>query len=179
MGNQQEKLIWLAGLIDGDGCVGIFRCGMRRQKVFTPSVQISLTCRLTYEYLDDMFKFFQFGHHWTIKKPQKKTHKPIWNVEIKGLRRVRKLIENIGPYLVTKKREAELVYKYITSRLSKSQKAPYSKEELDWIDQIHKIKLTRNSYCPQRPYVGRLEKTMIWSELMRKPESVAEMSTPC
>ena len=99
----EAELGYIAGIIDGEGCIGIHKHSDNRGR-----------SRLHYLYVivsnnnPDCVKFFQkrFGGWITARQQQKN-----WNVNYKwGLRseRARNLLETIEPYLLLKRAQAKL-----------------------------------------------------------------------
>ena len=139
-----NKIIWLAGITDGDGCIGLHRQPFNNKVNFVPNYSISTTCKDTHEYLDVLFNELEIGHHWTYRKSNKKEWKDRWVLETRGMLRNERLLFMLVPYLVTKKNEANIVLNFIKSRLSKSKMISYIPEELAMVEELKSIKDSRN-----------------------------------
>lgn len=113
MGNQQERLAYLAGIIDGEGHVGMVVA--REKKVvggiqLKPIIQVQMKSPGTISYLGDLSHELNlpcYVYHWKYEKSR-------WSVL--GLGRVEKWLPLLLPYLFTKRRQAELLAEFITSR---------------------------------------------------------------
>lgn len=109
-----EQLAWVAGLIDGEGCITITRCFPKRKDLTTLAVyrlmlKVSMGDRKAIYRLRRIFGFGNVkwypprkgkrvnGHYcWTIE-----THKAL------------SVIEAIRPYLVTKREEAKVAVAFM------------------------------------------------------------------
>ena len=147
LGNQAGKvtdICWLAGIVDGDGCIGVHKQQFGKNTTYVPSFGLSTTCKKTYLFLDNLFKELEIGHHWTYRVVQNKNWRDRWVLQVRGMKRVSKLLEMIFPYLVTKREEAELIRKFIGLRLLKNKKGAYSQGEMELIERTKEIKKERN-----------------------------------
>lgn len=61
----------------------------------------------------------------------------IWQVS--NFSDVKSLLEEILPYLISKKQQAELVLNLCTSRTSKDRNSPYTEEDWEYCDLIHRL----------------------------------------
>ena|ERR1041384_1710535 len=105
----EEELAYLAGLIDGEGCISINR--LRRNgewKVVGAYVKIGMTDRLGVQLAQDVF-----GGGMTCKKRtgNMACYKPMWTWTVCGLRAAY-VIDCILPYLRVKLPQARLLLQY-------------------------------------------------------------------
>lgn len=97
---------WLAGLIDGEGCVGVWRerkIGNRSGFHYIAAVRIANTNRLL---LDTIAKVLP-GKIYLKDKRVKFGHKPLYEFYC-DRRSLRAMLARVSPFLVLKKRQAEI-----------------------------------------------------------------------
>lgn len=147
LGNQAGKITdicWLAGIIDGDGCIGVHKQKSGKKTTYVPSFGLSTTCQKTYLFLDNLFNQLEIGHHWIYRTVQNKNWRDRWCLQVRGMKRVDKLLGMVYPYLVTKREEAELIKNFIQLRILRGKKGAYSQEEIEIIERTKEIKRERN-----------------------------------
>ena len=118
------KLAWLAGIIDGEGCISVYYSQKPRrhrdghlERRLEPFVTITNTNEWIIREVQDIAKLI--GVEWNVqlsvdrKKPDRK---PCWTISFKASIRAAKLLMAVMPYLVGKKRQAELVLELIKHR---------------------------------------------------------------
>jgi hypothetical protein len=141
---KNEFFIYLAAFIDADGCVSIHKQPSTGGKTnYVPHVGISSTCKKTVEYLDRKFKECEYGHYITFRKVTNPNWTDRYVLEVRGMLRCKKLLEDIQEYMVTKQDEARLVLEFIRLRQSHSKMVPYSEEEMECITKVKLAKKTR------------------------------------
>lgn len=99
------KTAYFSGLIDGEGYIGMMSNGPAKKRY--PSLQVKMSCKVTIESLKDHFKC---GNIREVIPPKNKPHHKTqwkWYVSHKSCIKV---IEEILPYLVTKRTDADIVY---------------------------------------------------------------------
>ena len=141
----QDGIKWLAGMTDADGNMGIYKQPSKTSYImYVPRYSIVTTCKVTIDVLQKLFEDLELGHYIYFKKHDSKTRwADQWNIDVRGYKRVKKSLEMILPYLVTKKNEARLILEYIESRLAIGRK-PYIKRELEIIQLLKDCKANRN-----------------------------------
>ena len=108
----QEKIAYLAGIVDGEGCICMTR-GFSSRKASGPTFKIRLTiCSTSLVLLD--WLVVNFGGNYTKKAlkigmENKHSKSYNWNIHCD---KAGQIIEMVLPYLVIKKRQAELVLAY-------------------------------------------------------------------
>jgi DNA-binding CsgD family transcriptional regulator len=130
---------YLAGLVDGEGTIGIEKASRndRKNPHFKPIVKISNTCKEALDYIIEQVGGFKFA----IKsgRMSKNSKKAVYDIVLVRHKDVEAFLEMILPYLLIKRRQAELVIQFCKSRLSKPNHAPYSDEEIAIIEEVKKI----------------------------------------
>lgn len=150
--SETEKA-WLAGIIDGEGSV-ILSFQVHGHKLWNalPEVHVGNTEQVMIETIADIYNRLGVGRYISRRKlattngvtgERGKAYKDLYVVAVVGFLRVRKLLPNIMPYLVTSKRHrAELLCRYVEQRCTRiypegenrgtrqGRKAPYSLEDV-------------------------------------------------
>jgi len=166
MDNQQERLVWLAGFIDGEGHFGINRVKRRNHAgsgfQMTPRITITNTSKDALEYVRETLQAHGLAFYIGWKAPGKdKRTKWQWQLEIAGVKRLNRFIPVIGPYLIVKKPQAELLLKYCRHRLERMKQfqgqncrgvGKYTEYDTKVWERIKEL----NQY-PQRTYAEPLE----------------------
>ncbi len=106
--NQYEKLAYLAGIIDGEGCFGMYYSKRLDRHFMTVDIYNS-----SVELLDWLNENFP-GSHREIKAPSKKIHtnwKPqhIWR---SNNNQTLQFLKDVLPFLIVKKKQCELAIKF-------------------------------------------------------------------
>lgn len=149
MGQSAGKRYWLAGIIDSDGCISLHkrtRNTKNRTYDLIPEIVIVNTNWLIIDGCRDALEIDSIGH-WIGSmgfygvRPGKK---PRWKVRIYGLKRCNKFLSIYKDLLIGKKREAEALLYYTTSRLSKEKHSPYSDNEIQAYNDVKVLKTVSN-----------------------------------
>lgn len=150
-------LAWLAGMIDADGCISVLRQvnnrRTRKTEFLRPYVQLSTTCTLTYEYTLALYQELMIPVHVSMRpNVNPETQKPVYIFNTIGMKRCTTILPLLLPYLVTKKREAELLIEFIVLRETLGQRQ-HSPREDAIAQELREIKASRNMVKnPQRLY---------------------------
>jgi hypothetical protein len=107
----KTQSIYLAGLIDGEGWIGI------AQHNYTPNIQISNTNMKIMEYLSKLLKT-------KINNPPKPSEKckQGYTVRVSSINEVEYLINKINKYLIIKHRQAQLLLEVCNMKREKNKK---------------------------------------------------------
>ena len=115
---------YLAGLIDGEGSVSIYRRYSDqtiKSFVFSPVFKIGMTGEISFE----IIRFIQGkygGDLWV--RDYNNGYKPCMMLAIKG-KKILPILKDIYPFLIVKKPQAQIVYEYFSGLLTqKSWKSP-------------------------------------------------------
>lgn len=193
MGNQQERsLAWLAGIIDGEGTVSVQVYTLPDGRVrITPFVGVvntdarilaetrAILTEIGVKFRDCKAPNSGCGFEQTLVCS---------NIRVDGQKPVKLLLETIGSYLRSKKREnAVTILKYLESRvlrglqrdeMGRVRRVEYSVEEIELISSVrsHKRAKSSEAIC-QAPNV--VSSVKIWSDLTGDREKQAEQETTC
>lgn len=126
MDNQQvtqAEFGWLAGIIDGEGYLGIQRYKTRNNHMsYTVELSICNTDEQIIIKVRDIIKKLEINpyiNQSSFKMKHRPNHKMVWKIVIHRMSPVMKILQRIKPFLVgAKKERAELIIEYCTSRLN-------------------------------------------------------------
>ena len=97
------KLAWAAGIVDGEGCIVLYKAKTRTGNAWVLRLTVTNTSKPMVMALQDIF-----GMGNLIFSPRNNPrHKDIWRWEV-ATRKAEQALRLLLPYLVTKRREAEL-----------------------------------------------------------------------
>lgn len=175
MGNQQERLTdadldWFAGMFDGEGCIGITRAGYYYLAVRITLVNTSKELmKLAEHLLNELEIPHSISRH---KRGVKLGNRPVYELNINGLRRAKLFLETIGPRLRLKSKEAAIALEFINSRLSESTNTTYRPSEIECfikLRKLHGYRLKESSESIRRGFLKRRQDVLrSRSERVRK-----------
>jgi hypothetical protein len=128
-----EQLAYLAGIIDGEGCISFTLA--KGGRVIRPFIGIANTKRKLIETIRSWLKLRNVAR----KSRRSAKHKNVWQIHITRYADVKALLEKVKPYLIIKKKQCNLTIKYCTSRLSKGVNSPYSPDEMNIFEKVRKM----------------------------------------
>lgn len=136
MDNQQRsistfELGWFCGIIDGEGCIGLWSRGGGRKDEYKPGLRMSNTDRKIIDAFCSVLDRLDTSYHITAYKPRSETTKGYWTVTIEGFKRLKNLLPKVKDMLVAKNEQANLVWEWVQSRDSKWHRSQYSERELE------------------------------------------------
>lgn len=105
----EKDIIYLAGLIDGEGSIFIKKAKGRKNPIHSLELEISMTHKPT---IESIYKMYGFGSFRASKRKKKMSHhKQAWRICFSSNDAV-KVINDVLPYLRTKRGEAELALEF-------------------------------------------------------------------
>lgn len=118
MDNQQvREVAYMAGLFDGEGTFCIEKSSTKGGKVrYTPRFSLGMSSQSTVQKLVYFLQKNDISFYQT-KRVYPEPYLPCYSIEVKRFLQLKKLIELVFEDLVGKKRQAELLLKFINSRL--------------------------------------------------------------
>lgn len=115
----ETELAYLAGLLDGEGCVGVY-CSFSelgtRQKVPRPVYKARLTITNTDRRMLD-WVHGRFGGAIISRRAANERSKPVFRWSLQGINRVQALIKAVYPYLIVKQAQADLILRFPANEL--------------------------------------------------------------
>ena len=146
--NHKEKIIYCAGIVDGEGYVAIKKTKYARHCP-SPTYHERIQIRMINEEAINLFKEV-FGGNYYYEKPHCKNGKPLYCYQASDLIAY-KICKRLLPYLIIKKDNAERIMKLRESKynISKAQRGgnrggrskgkgyPMSQEILDYREKLY------------------------------------------
>lgn len=150
MGNQQRsleiRLSWLGGILDGEGTISFaskFSPTSRQTNYhFRPQITVTNSDPRMIEEIVSILKEVNCAYYIkSAGNPNKRkaNWKEYTEVHFEGMKRLHKFLPVIIPYLVSKRRQAELLLQYIESRFAGEHKAPVSDEQAAIVLQVKQL----------------------------------------
>lgn len=136
MDNQQERLFdlgWLIGVIESEGSFTLCKsCRNKRGYRYTPLITMT-NCDETMldnykrilSYLDIPFYVYKRRYISGVVK----SNRPVIGIITRGYKRVKKMLDIITPFMVSKKEQAEILLDFVNYRLGVHYKTPYGTKE--------------------------------------------------
>lgn len=136
MDNQQPsisefELGWLCGIIDGEGCIGLWSRGGSRKEEYKPGVRLTNTDENLISTYCQVLDKIGVSYHITKYEGRNSRCKSYQTVTIEGFKRLVKLLPVIKDKLIAKKPQALLLDEWVSSRASKWHRSEYSTRELE------------------------------------------------
>lgn len=119
-----NTLSYLAGFLDGEGCIQISKT---QRKNYNPEYHLSLTASQIHPEPLKMLKY-KFGGSIFVRKSSTGRNLGVWGVSAK---QAAKVLEEILPYLVVKKEQAELAILFQKSVKPTGTNRPLTSEEVE------------------------------------------------
>jgi len=170
---------WLAGIIDGEGCITLLPAYKRETVWYRPYVKISNTNPLIIDRISKISKALKVGHWISRRMKGKYADKNLYEVVFDGMKRVNSLLNIMLPFIVGKKDEAETVKAFIDYRSNKhggnNTQYPYGEIEKGFYEKCKQQKQSVHlrDLMPNTSYYG----VKIKSELLGDLQTETEMSS--
>ena len=122
MGNQQGKisdLNWLAGLVDGEGCLDFGYSNTKKKKYRYPRFRISMVDMIAFEEVQRILESINIGYHVEWRRRDLNVHPKwtdAWVITTSGFKRMKKYLTIITSYLRLKKWQANRILEFIDLR---------------------------------------------------------------
>lgn len=123
MNVKNTTIAYLAGLVDGEGYVGIKKSlsGVRSGRQVNPSYHERIQIRMVDEDAIKLFKEIFGGNYYKETNHSKYSKRPLYCYQASDLIAY-KTLKTLYPYLIIKKRQAELCFRLRASKESKEAK---------------------------------------------------------
>ena len=139
-------IIWLAGFWDGEGSFLLqSRKTNRGGNWFCPELSVFNNDEDTMYYIKSILSKLNIGSSLQKRIPKNDNHRIQYRLVVAGLTRSKRLLDLLSPYLITKKKRALLILKFIDKRLSVKGNIPYGKFEKKIIKQLSELKIGKSS----------------------------------
>ena len=106
----KEKLIYFAGIFDGEGCVRLFK--EKKGGRLQPELKVTNTSKELADWLIN-----NFGGRLRVFRLKEERHKPCYDWHIYRTKDIIRLLELILPYLIVKREKASLVLEVSKSKV--------------------------------------------------------------
>lgn len=103
---------YLAGFIDGEGCICFLKRVWENGERYTPTITIVNTNKEIMDWLSNKIPYFNL-----YVRAGSKNHKDMYTVETRKQMAIKYILQTILPHLKVKKKQAELMLEYINNRL--------------------------------------------------------------
>ena len=135
MPNEQD-LAWLAGFIDGEGSITIFRHKEKNGRIkLCPTIGVYNTCQSTIMHCKKILDSLDTSYHLHCRKHQGKKNKDSYQLTTRNSKYIYRTITHLRPYLITKAAQAEMTLQFVAKRLDYNTKggyrSRYDKEDYD------------------------------------------------
>jgi hypothetical protein len=121
---------YVAGLLDGEGCLTVSRRLRRSKRSFQPTVVIQMAH-------EDLILELQSQYGGTLARKQQKSHWAVqWSWTLGGEKSIRALLEEVLPFLVVKRRQAEILLEYFGARSQMGLTRHRTEEERDQLEEM-------------------------------------------
>lgn len=146
-----EKLAYVAGIIDGEGCIS-FQIDQRARPLrgriintttLRPSLYIGMVNKNCLEFIHRIIGFGSLKF-----KKGKRPWRDSWRYGVTGARNLSVILALVNPYLIVKKRHGELTYEYCMSRMFTNHprfgavnKSGYSEREREIAAEVKSLQL--------------------------------------
>jgi len=108
----REMATYLAGLIDGDGCISIRPYG--KKHTFSPRIEVSSK---NYDFLEKLKNIIGGGS--ISRQVDRRNGSITYHLYFEKLEDCKKILEAITPFLILKKRQGELLLEFCNIRLQR------------------------------------------------------------
>lgn len=146
MSNENLELAWLAGIMDGEGTIGLNKVKKKTPKgyVVSPRIAVANTDKLMIDKVCEILKRYGIKHNVsTYKDKNIKSAKLVYKLGICSFGNILSVCEKLLPFLVSKREKALLVVEYIKMRLKVLESCgindSYDGRELEYYDKFRKL----------------------------------------
>jgi hypothetical protein len=140
----ETRLAYLAGIIDGEGCIGLSRGSINKSGYYRISSFINIANTDPRLILECVNILKDIGVNCNITQNSRKSLnvlKPVWVIKIGGHKRIIKVLDNIEKYLVSKKDQSLLMRKFISQRFNGGLTNPYTDLDNQVVEEMHILKI--------------------------------------
>lgn len=115
-----EDLAWLGGVIDGEGCISLYRRIRGEAVNFMPEINVSNSDQWFIEECAKILEMAEIGHWVQWRKPQQNraSKKMMGCVVVRGFKRCEKALRILTPSIRAKKNQAVLLNEFVVGRLA-------------------------------------------------------------
>ena len=134
------SLNWFGGIMDGDGCFSLTHL----HSSWVPGIVITNTNQDIVQGVVNVLASREQGHY-IRRRSDNARHKPQYGIDISGLKRCSKMLSWVCQCVRAKKDRADVLSKFVTSRLTDGGIGyDYKKEELALVEDLRRLNKTGN-----------------------------------
>lgn len=156
------ELGYIAGLLDGEGSIYVKAWLQRKKDIrIEPCIcLVSNTNRDMIETAKNIYERLGIAFYIESRELKKKSkdgirYQGVWSFYVRGIKRVKRVLDIFLPLLVAKKPQAELLLQWCERRIAVPQKGgiywKYTQKDIDLAQQIKDLNATRSKYSLFRP----------------------------
>ena len=143
-GKRDLELTWLACFVDTEGCLGLHKKHMYRGKYsIGPEITLCNTDGRLLQRVRYIMKQHELPHYVHVYQG-KHNKKANWVVKIYGMKRAKRFLEAILPYLVGKADQALAMLEFISYRLAVGPQVAVGAQEEAWWKKLRDLKEVPN-----------------------------------
>jgi hypothetical protein len=131
---------WLSGIVDGEGCITIFRRTNKSSNgntIISPAASATITntnCLM----LEKCIKIFDdVGIKYSYLNPRNSNTRKVMRVQIRNYDSLKKFVSIMKPYLVAKKKQLEILEEFLLEA-EKSRSKERSFRKMSLLEEIQK-----------------------------------------
>ena len=133
MNLESQKLSWLAGIIDGEGCIGLysFLSHGKYKEIRTQIIIVSTNYLLILE-VRKILDGLKISYCVGLRKRIKPNWKQSYYIQMQNIPALKKFLPFLLSYLIVKQKQAKIIQKFCNRRRNSS----YLKNEFRMVNQI-------------------------------------------
>lgn len=114
VGNMITKLAWLAGILDGEGCLGVYNNKQKGRKYYAtrPHIVIVNTDTILIDEAVMILNALGVKYYLALRKRANPKWKRSFTLAVQSKKGAIKLLEAVMPHLIAKREQAEIVLQY-------------------------------------------------------------------
>jgi len=154
--NPQEidmDLAYLGGLYDGEGYIGVIKGNNRKRKTtgYQPNIVLVNTDPNIINKAQKVLTKYGIAHHIYSSDDGHKNHALKYQIVIRRGEMILRFVEFVGPYLVGKAAQAELVATFTKKRLVRTNyQTPFDEEDMECYENLKELNSSRSSEAIRR-----------------------------
>lgn len=150
---KDTDLAWLAGIVDGEGCLRLFSCTEKNgDKKIKFVFNIVNTDEGIINKILEIASRLNVNFHVQELQPKNKKHRLQWRLATSNMKYIKILLEAIIPFLFgIKKARGEILLRYVNQRMNKidvrhfNGTTPYDVEDWSYIEKFRSSETTREA----------------------------------
>lgn len=125
------RLAYIAGIIDGEGCISLSK--EKKTGYFIPSVFVGMCDAMCINLLHVYTGLGSLSHRAASQGGKK----PVYIWQVRGRLEIYLLLKALRPYLVVKRKQADVMLEFVERRILGKLQCEYDNELLDKLRKLH------------------------------------------